>query len=110
MKAPALTLKGAPKELEMKAFAKGLKLKLTTDEPATIEASLRAKARSVEFAKVNVLLAEKSLGLGTGQRNLTLKPKRSALRGAESLKAEVRVTVTDAAGNETKEKRKISVG
>ncbi len=112
VKAPELTLKGVASDLDMKAFKKGLKLKLTTDEQATIDASLRAKARSVEFAraKTSVLLAEKSLGLGTGERNLTLKPKRSALRGAQSLKAELRVTVTDAAGNETSVKRKISVG
>ena len=51
VKGPELTLKGVPQELEMKAFTKGLKLKLTTDEPATIDASLRAKARSVEFAE-----------------------------------------------------------
>jgi hypothetical protein len=112
VEAPRLTLEGVSKRVNLKAFSKGLKLKLTTDEPATIDASLRAKARSVEFAraKTNVLLAERSLGLDAGQRKVTLKPKRSSLRGAESLKAEVRVTATDEAGNRTTVKRKITVG
>jgi hypothetical protein len=110
VKAPELTIEGVAKQLDMKELKKGLKLKLTTDEPATIEASLRATARSVVFVKTPVLLAEKSLGLDTGQRNVTLKPKRSAVRGAESLKAQLRVKVTDVAGNTTTVKRKISVG
>jgi hypothetical protein len=94
----------------MKDLKRGLKLKLTTDEPATVDGSLRAKARSVEFAKTSVVLAERSLDLGDGERKLILKPKRSVLRGAESLKAELRVTVADAAGNEATAKRKISIG
>jgi hypothetical protein len=110
VKAPELTLKGVPGELEMKDLKRGLKLKLTTDEPATVDGSLRAKARSVEFAKTSVVLAERSLDLGDGERKLILKPKRSVLRGAESLKAELRVTVADAAGNEATAKRKISIG
>ncbi len=110
VKAPEVTLKGVPGELELKDLKQGLKLKLTTDEPATVDGSLRAKARSVEFAKTSVVLAERSLDLGDGERKLVLKPKRSVLRGAESLKAELRVTVVDAAGNETTAKRKISVG
>jgi hypothetical protein len=110
VRGPQLTLAGVPDELELRDLKRGLKLKLETDEPATVDASLRAKARSVEFAKASVMLAERSLGLGEGERKLTLRPKRGALRGADSLKAELRVTAVDASGNRTKVKRKLIVG
>ena len=110
--APKVTLKGVKKELDVKQLAKGVKVKVATDEAASIEADLVAKAKSIEFARAGtaVTLASKSLELGSGERQLKLKPKRGVLKGADSLKAEVRVTATDAAGNETTAKKKIKVG
>jgi hypothetical protein len=114
---PRLRVKGVSKELELRAFARGLRLELRTDEPATIDASLVATARRVEFARgqarrvrANVLLAEKSLGLDAGERRLRLKPEERALRGADELKVALRVAATDTAGNRTVVRRKISVG
>jgi hypothetical protein len=48
-----------------------------------------------------VLLAEKSLGLGSGDRQLKLKPARAALRGADRVRAQLRIVATDASGNQT---------
>jgi hypothetical protein len=114
---PQLTVKGGGKSLRPRAFAKGLKLELRTDEPARIDATLVATTRQVEYApgdtrrvKANVLLAERALGLDAGERKLRLKPKRRALGGADELKAKLRVAATDAAGNRTVVRRKISVG
>jgi hypothetical protein len=114
---PQLTVDGVGKELRPGKFAKGLKLELATDEAATIDARLVALTRSVEFApgetrrvKANVLLAEKALEVDAGERRLKLKPKRRVVRGADRLKAELRIAATDASGNRTVLRRKIRVG
>jgi hypothetical protein len=114
---PQLTVDGVAKELRPGKFAKGLKLKLTTDEAATIDARLVATTRSVELArgeirrvKADVLLDEKAIEVDAGERRLKLKPKRSVVRGANRLKAELRIAATDADGNRTVLRRKIKVG
>jgi hypothetical protein len=114
---PRLRVRGVDKDVRLRAFARGLKLELKTDEPATIDARLVATTRLVEFApgqvervKADVLLADRSLRLDDGERKLKLTPKRRALGDAEELKAKLRVAATDAAGNRTVERRKISVG
>jgi len=107
---PRVTLSGVAKKVDLKAFRKGLKVGVKTDEPATIDARLTARARNVELARrasATVLLAEKSLGLGSGDRQLRLKPARAALRGADRLTAQLRIVATDASGNRTTVARKI---
>jgi hypothetical protein len=101
---PRVTLKGVAKKVDLGALRKGLKIEVKTDEPATIDARLTASARNVELtrrASATVLLAEKSLGLGSGDRQLKLKPARAALRGADRLSARLRIVATDASGNRT---------
>ncbi len=114
---PRLRVKDVPRELTLRKFAKGLRLELRTDEPATIDARLVATARRVEFARIstdrvraNVLLAEKTLRVEAGERGLRLNPDQRALGGADEIKVELRVAATDAAGNRTVRERKISVG
>ncbi len=104
-----VSVKGAKRKLEVADLLEGLKLELSTDEEASLDVSLRAEPRSVELAKPSLVLAEKSRGLGSGTRKLTLKPKRRLLRGAEGFKAELRVIATDRAGNRAVVKRKIRV-
>ena len=113
---PQLTVEGLDTELRPGKFAKGLKLEVATDEAATIDARLVAKTRSVELAsgetrrvKADVLLDEKARGLDVGDRRLRLKPKRSVIRGAERIKAQIQVAATDTHGNRTVLRRKISV-
>jgi hypothetical protein len=101
---PQVTLTGVAKKVDLDALRKGLRIGVKTDEPAAIEARLTASARSVELARrasATVLLAEKSLGLGSGDRTLKLKPARAALRGADRFSAQLRVVATDASGNRT---------
>jgi hypothetical protein len=114
---PRLRVKGVDRNVRLRAFAKGLKVELKTDEPAAIDARLVATTRLVEFApgevervKADVLLDDRSLRIDDGERKLRLTPKRRALGGAEELNAKLRVTATDEAGNRTVERRKISVG
>ena len=107
--APEVSVKGAKRKLEVADLLEGLKLELTTDEEARLDVSLRAEPRSVELAKPSLVLAEKSRGLGSGTRKLTLKPKRRLLGGAERFKAELRVIATDRAGNRAVVKREIRV-
>jgi hypothetical protein len=101
---PQVTLSGVAHKVGLGALRKGLTVGVRTDEPAAIEARLTASARNVEFARrasATVLLAEKSLGLGSGDRQLKLKPARAALRGADRVRAQLRIVATDASGNQT---------
>jgi hypothetical protein len=110
---PRVTLSGLEKKVDLKALRKGLKVGVNTDERATIDARLTARARNVELARrasATVLLAEKSLGLGSGDRKLKLKPARAALRGADELRAQLRIVATDASGNRTTVTRRIKAG
>jgi hypothetical protein len=116
-KGPQLTVDGVAKNLRPGKFAKGLRLELATDEAARIDARLVATTRSVELApgeirrvKANVLLDEKAVRVDAAERRLKLKPKRSVVRGANRLKAELRIAATDADGNRTVLRRKIKVG
>jgi hypothetical protein len=110
---PQVKLSGVAKKVELKALRKGLKVGVNTDESATIDARLTARARNVDLgrrASATVLLAEKSLGLGSGDRQLKLKPARAALRGADKVHAELRIVATDASGNRTTVTRTIKAG
>jgi hypothetical protein len=101
---PQVTISGVAKKVGLDALRKGLKVGVKTDEPAAIDARLTAKARNVELARrasATVLLAEKSLGLGSGDRQLKLKPARAALRGADRVRAQLRIVAADASGNRT---------
>ena len=103
---PLVTLNGVADETEISDLRKGITANVSTDEAATLDATLTAGARSVQF-KTKVLLAEASATLGSGERQLKLKPKRGVLRGVDRLKAELRIVATDEAGNRTVVKRKI---
>jgi hypothetical protein len=98
--APTIDLKDVPKSIGAKSLGKGLKIKVATNEEANVQASLLAKASKVELrAKPQVILDVESLGFGTGERQLNLKPAKKLLRKAEGFKAELEVTATDRSGN-----------
>lgn len=81
---PRLKVKGVGRKLELDRLAKGLKLKLSSDESATVDASLRAQARRVEFSKARaqVLLAEKSVAIAAGDKRLKLSPSAARCAGS----------------------------
>ena len=113
---PAVKVR-APASITARAFRRGLKVKLSTDEPASFVAELRAKVKrshgGLAFAGAvgEVVLGQGRLKRGTGTRSLTLRPSKKlakAVRG-KPLRLVVRVVATDAAGNETSAARKVRV-
>ena len=108
--APTIDLKDVPKSIDAKSLGKGLKVSVTTNEEANVQASLLAKAGKVELrAKPQVILDVESLGLGTGERTLTLKPAKKLLRKADGFKAEIEITATDRSGNTSTVERTLKV-
>jgi hypothetical protein len=97
---PTVRLDGVKGTLTLQAFLKGMTIKFLANEPAAIEAQLLAAPKSARLASFSLILASGSLGLGAGERTLTLKPSRR-LVGAptKAFKVSLRVTATDAAGN-----------
>jgi hypothetical protein len=108
--APTIDLKDVPKSIDAKSLGKGLKVSVTTNEEANVQASLLAKAGKVELrAKPQVILDVESLGFGTGERQLNLKPAKKLLRKADGFKAELEVTATDRSGNTATVERTLKV-
>jgi hypothetical protein len=108
--APIVDLDGVPKSIDAKSLGKGLEVKVATNEEANLQGSLLAKASKVELrAKPEVILDVESLGFGTGERTLTLKPAKKLLRKADGFKAELEVTATDRSGNTATVERTLKV-
>jgi hypothetical protein len=90
---------------------KGLSFKLASNEPVKVEAQLIGTLKGARVARVgDVVLAEKNLPLGGGNRAITFKlsSKAKKLIG-KSAKLIVRVTAFDAAGNRTVASKTIKV-
>jgi hypothetical protein len=107
----------APVSITARAFRRGLKVRLSADEPASFAADLRAKLKvshgTLAFAGAvgEATIGQGRLGLGTGTRSLRLRPSArfaKAVRG-KSLRLVVRVVATDAAGNVAGAARKVRV-
>lgn len=105
---PTLTLSTVRSSYSARAFKKGITVRVTTNEAASIEATLAAKVKKATAARARVLagaynleLVGKKLSSGTGTRTIKLKPK-AALFGTprKSVKVKLRVVAKDAAGNE----------
>ena len=107
----------APASITARRFRRGLKVKLSADEPASFAAELRAKVKgsrgTLAFAGAvgEATIGQGRLTLGTGARSLTLRPSArlaKAVRG-KPLRLVVRVVATDAAGNVADAARKVRV-
>ncbi len=111
--APALTLAGVRKKMSFAAFLKGVVVKVTPSEAASLTGELLGaakKAKARKLASFTKVLATKSLPLGAGERALTLKPKKKKVgRPAKAFRVEFRITATDAAGNVATTSRTIAV-
>jgi Ca2+-binding RTX toxin-like protein len=107
----------APASITTRAFRRGLKVKLSADEPASFALELRAKVKSshgtLAFAGAvgEVTIGQGRLKQGTGVRSLRLRPSRKLARAVRGkpLRLVVRVIATDAAGNEASAARKVRV-
>lgn len=104
--APTLALSTVRSSYSLRAFKKGITVRMTTNEPARLEAALYARVTRATAARFlagsyNLELTGKKLGTGAGTRTLKLKPK-SKLIGTprKSFKVKLRVLATDPAGND----------
>lgn len=114
---PPVIKVNSPASITARAFRRGLKVKLSTDEPASFVAELRAKVKrthgGLAFAGSvgEVTIGQGRLRPGTGARSLKLRPSKKlakAVRG-KPLRLVVRVVATDAAGNEAEAARRVRV-
>ena len=108
--APSVAVGGVRKSVRLKALLRGLKPKLSANEPAAFQVELQGSARRVSLARAyDVILARRTLPAGTGQRAVTLKPKRRLVGRARRFSVRVVVTATDAAGNRSVVTRTVKV-
>jgi hypothetical protein len=108
--APRLALTGIPAKLKLAAFKKGVTVRVSANEAFSLEADLRGTARKATISAVgDLILGERDLPLGTGNRSVTLKPSAKLLKGVRRLTARLVLRATDAAGNRTVESRKITI-
>jgi hypothetical protein len=98
--APRLSV-SVRKALKQASLRRGVTIKVTSDEPASLDVNL-LRGRTV--------LATKHLGVGSGTRSIKLKLRRSALaKLPRHAGLKLRVKATDQAGNSTVTTKRISV-
>jgi Domain of unknown function (DUF4394) len=102
---PTIALVGLRAKMSFAAFLRGVTVRVTPSEAASIRGQLLGAAKKrkpkpkglVSFTRV---LATASLPLAAGQRSLKLKPKKKKVgRPAKAFRVRLRITATDAAGN-----------
>jgi hypothetical protein len=101
-KTPPIASVSFAKKISLKALLKkGLKVKVTTNEPASFTFEIVAQTKSAKLAKVgDLVISTKSLRSGTGTRTVTLtiaKKWRKALKTKSKLT--LRTVATDSSGN-----------
>lgn len=110
---PTIALAGVRAKMSFAAFLKGVTVKVTPSEAASVRGELLGAARRAgarELAAFTRVLARGSLPLGAGRRTLKLKPKKKKVgRPAKTFKVRLRITATDAAGNAGTATRAIKV-
>jgi hypothetical protein len=86
---------------KLATFLKGVKGRVTTNEPVRLDVSLLAKVKSgVRLAAAGDLeLASKSYKLSGSARNISLKPSKRLIGRATKLTVRLKVVATDASGN-----------
>lgn len=96
-----VTLAGLGKSVKRSALNKGLKLKVTSNEPVSVDATLLVSPRVVKIARTyDLTVGTATLARGTGTRSFTLKP-RKRITGKRKVLAQVRIVAIDAGGNRT---------
>ena len=98
--APAILLAGVKRKMSFAAFLKGVAVKVTPSEPASLTGELLGAAKKSKLASFTRTLAKKSMPLAAGRRTLKLTPKKRLVgRPAKAFKVRLRVKASDAAGN-----------
>jgi hypothetical protein len=108
---PEVTVRGAPRSIRLRTLVRrGIRLRLTPNEPASFQASLLASVRSVRIAANELTLVTRGLRRAGGTRTLRLRPQRRLLRDtARRFRIRLVVEATDASGLTTTVRRTIRV-
>lgn len=113
---PQLLLAGIPKRTTAAVLRRGLRLRITTDEPAALALTLTARRGVRGFLAATpkpkartVTLGRASAPSAAGTRTVTLRAGAKALGRAQRLRVSVTVTATDTAGNVARIVRSVSV-
>jgi Thrombospondin type 3 repeat len=97
--APVVKVKASTKA-KRKAFLKGVKASVGCNEACSVVVELVGSVKAAKISRsYNLLLARKTLARATSSRSLTLKPNKKLVGKAKKFTVQLKVTVTDAAGN-----------
>jgi hypothetical protein len=109
--APKITFKKTPKTLTFKRFFHGVTTRIAVGEASSLDIALLASQSSARAAKAgDLVLAERHMKRSGKTRRVKLKPKRSLFgRTVLPIKVRLRVTATDAAGNQRTKTKTIRV-
>lgn len=110
----SVTLTGVPRTLTAAALRRGIKVRVTTSEPADLTATISALRGAHGFLSrlvppTAVTLGSAVLARGSGTRTVVLRARARALGRATRLKATLTVLATDAAGNTARVTRSLRV-
>ncbi|MBJ7330040.1 MAG: hypothetical protein JHC95_09100, partial [Solirubrobacteraceae bacterium] len=107
--APKLTLGALASKAKLSAFRKGLKLRVTTSEPVTLDSTMGVTPKKATISAFDLALLERSTKL-TGTQTITFKPSAKLLgKPKRTFKVRLRLVATDGAGNRTTVQRTVTV-
>jgi hypothetical protein len=108
---PEVTVRGAPRSIRLtRLLRRGIRLRLTPNEPVSFRGMLLASVRRVRVARNELTLVTRRLGQDTGTRRLRLRPKRRFLQDTpRRFRIRLVLEATDAGGLTTTVGRTIRV-
>jgi len=108
---PTVTISGVKSKIKRSALRKGVKGKVSCDEPCSFTITLVGSYKGAKIAKTgDVELGSKKLKLGTGKRSFTVKPSTSLAKAVrKGAKLRLVITATDAANNRTVKTKTVKV-
>ena len=99
---PRVRIDSLPARPRYRHVLRGLRPRLTTDEPTAYVVELLGAATTAHISAAkpfNLVLARRTIARTSQPRRVTLRPKRALLGPRRKLRVRIRVTATDAAGN-----------
>ena len=108
---PRVALRGVELTMRRARFLRGLKLRVRTNEAASLDGRLLASARGAVISRLafNLELAHRHFAAARGTRTIRLKPSRSLIGRARRFTVRLRLVATDRAGNRRTVSRTIRV-
>jgi hypothetical protein len=97
---PAVTVDRLPRRLRYGAFLRGVRLRLTPDEPTAFVVRLLVRRPGEASARVRYgVVSKKVLDVSSEARSLRLRPRRDRLGEKPAFAVRVRIEATDLGGN-----------